>query len=80
VRHGHVNELGNKFSGRRLAHKQPYLLERIGHPGEKDEKGNEDSTKRIKEPDEFGTDDGHDKTKSVDDDIIAVIHLRGLGQ
>lgn len=75
VGHAHVDELGHKLLRSRLAHKQPYLFERIGNPREEDQERDANSTDRIQVPNKSVTNNGHDQTEYVDNDIIAVVDL-----
>ena len=71
--HAHVDELGNEFLGRRLADQKPDLLKGVGGPREQDQESNEDGTDGVQVPDELVAHDGHDQTKDVDDDVVAMV-------
>jgi hypothetical protein len=74
VRDDEVDELGNEFVWRRLAHEEPDMFIGVGSPREQDQKTDKDGTERVKVPYDFASDDRHGQTKGVDDDIIAVVH------
>jgi hypothetical protein len=73
MRHGHIYQLGEKLSRRRLSHQQPHLLESVRDPREEDEQGDEDCSDGIEVPDEAIADDGHDQAEDVDGDVVAVV-------
>lgn len=73
VRDGHVHQLGDELLGRRLADQQPHLLKGVGDPREEDEQRNADGTDGVEVPDEAVADNGHDQTKDVDDNVVAVV-------
>lgn len=76
--HGHVNQLRDKVSRRRLADEQPHLLKGVGHPGEEDEQRNADGANGIQVPHEAVSHDRHDQTEAIDHNVIAVVDLRGV--
>lgn len=75
VRHAHVDELGNELPWRGLAHKEPDILECIGHPREQNEECDDDCADGVQIPDELVTHNGHDKTEEVDGNVVPVINL-----
>jgi hypothetical protein len=75
VCHGDVDQLGDVLRRCRLANQKPYLLKGVGHPRKQNQEGDEDGTNGIKVPNVFGADHSHDKTKTVDGDIVSVVDL-----
>jgi len=73
VRHGKVHDLRDKVSRRRLAHQEPHLLKRVGSPREEDDEGNDNGANWVQVPDEPVTDNRHDETKNIDDNVVAVV-------
>jgi hypothetical protein len=78
VVHRHVHQLGHKVPRRCLANQQPHLLEGVCDPREQNEQGDQDGTDRIQIPDESLTNDGHDETKGVDGNIVAVVDVENV--
>ena len=78
MRHGNIHELRHKLPWRRLAHEQPDLFKGVGGPRKENEQGDKDGTNGIQVPDETVAGDGHDETKDVDDNVVAMVNLEAL--
>ena len=50
------------------------MLEGVGGPGAEDQETDEDGSNGVEVPYDTASDDGHGQTKSVDDDVVAVVN------
>ena len=73
VRDDQVCKLGQELLRGGLADKQPNVLERVCSPRHEDQETDQDGADGIDEPSHAAADDGHGKTKSVDDNVVAVV-------
>jgi hypothetical protein len=71
--HDQVCKLGQELLRCRLADKEPNVIESIGGPRHKDQDTNENGTNGIDVPDNTTSNNGHGKTKRVDDNVVTVI-------
>ena len=73
VSNNEVDQLADEVLGRRLADKQPDVVESVRSPREEDQDTDKDGTDGIDIPDDTATDNGHGETEGVDNDVVAVI-------
>lgn len=72
---GHVNDFGDEFSRSAFTDQEPNMLKGSGYPWEHNEQTDANGTKWIQPPNKFGTNDGHDQTEHIHDNIITMINL-----
>lgn len=75
MRDRHINKFADELFGGGFAHQEPHLLKGVGHPREQDEQRDADGTYRIQVPHKSLTDNGHNQTENIHDDVVAVVNL-----
>jgi hypothetical protein len=73
-----IDQLVQEVLWSAFPNQEPHVLEGRGSPREENQASDTDRSYRIKEPNllEFCSDDRHDQSEDVDDDVISVIKLR----
>jgi hypothetical protein len=72
-----IDQLVQEVLRSTFANQEPHVLESRRGPREENQASDADGADRVKEPDflEFCSDDGHDQSEDVDEDIISVVKL-----
>lgn len=78
MRHSHINKLIQELIWCRLSNQQPHMLKCCGSPGEQNQTSDGNCASGIEEP-HIGvlcSDDRHNQTKGIDDDIVSMIQRK----
>lgn len=72
-----IDQLVQEVLRSTFANQEPHVLKSRRGPREENQASDADGADRVKEPDffEFCSDDGHDQSEDVDEDIISVVKL-----
>lgn len=68
-----IDQLADVVLWCRFSNEQPNVVEGVGSPGNENQETDENGTDRIDIPDDSATDNGHGKTESIDDDVVAMV-------
>jgi hypothetical protein len=76
----HVYQLIQEFLWRALSYKHPHMLKRSAGPRGEDQECNSHGTSWVQEPDIviFRSDNTHDETENVDNNVIAVVKHKDM--
>jgi hypothetical protein len=73
-----VDQLVQEVLRSTFPYQEPHVLESGGSPREENQASDANGANRVKKPNflEFGSDDGHNQSENVDNDIVSMVKLK----